>query len=89
MPGNNPDYGLTTRQVMERIAVNDPDTVYAMYRAGKISGNKIGREYRFSARSVEQFLSGEKASSREPPAPRRRASKPGAWRRGVEQILRA
>ena len=56
--------GMTTRDVMYALAVKDPDTVYAMFRAGKIRGNWIGRQYRFSRASVDAFSRGVASSIR-------------------------
>lgn len=86
------DRGLTTQQVMERLNVKDPDTVYAAYKAGQIRGSKIGGQYRFSERSVEQLLAGgvQVEARGSASKPRRSASteKPAAWRQGVERILK-
>jgi excisionase family DNA binding protein len=51
--------GLTTRQVMERLNVKDPDTVYTLHKRGQIRGGRIGRQYRFDADSVDELIGGK------------------------------
>jgi hypothetical protein len=60
------DQGMTTRQVMDALNVRDPDTIYALHRAGKIQGQQLRRQWRFSRLSVERFLCGETAAPIQP-----------------------
>lgn len=86
---------MTTREVMTRLSVKDPDTVYALRKAGKILGNQLGRVWRFDPDSVDAFLRGDVPASepvseratvvRRPPS---RPPRPGAWAAGVERIIR-
>lgn len=51
---------LTTTEVMKLLSVKDPDTVYALVKAGKLKAARLGRRYRFSPAQVRSFLNGEK-----------------------------
>ena len=55
--------GLTTAQVMEQLNVRDPDTVYALGKAGKIRGGRLGRHWRWDEDSVNEFLRGQGPAS--------------------------
>src|SRR5262245_44827730 len=68
-------FAMTTAQVMERLGVRDPDTIYAAHKAGKLPGCRLGRQYRFDSEIVEQFLRGE---IQPPPRARRRTTAGGA-----------
>jgi excisionase family DNA binding protein len=57
---------LTTRQVQDILKI-DRITVYRMLQDGRLKGVKIGQQWRFSAREVERFISGE--APEEPPTP--------------------
>lgn len=48
---------LTTRQVQELLQV-DRTTVYRMLKDGRLSGVKVGQQWRFSRQEVESLLSG-------------------------------
>lgn len=50
--------GLTTAEVMRRLSVKDPDTVYALGRANKIRGGRLRRQWRWDEESVNDFLRG-------------------------------
>jgi len=63
--------GLTTKQVMERLNVKDPDTVYGLHKRGQIRGGRIGRQYRFDADSVDELIGGKA----KPAAPHARPSR--------------
>lgn len=75
--------GLTTSQVQERLNVRDPDTVYSLHKAGKIRGNRMGRQWRWDSDSIDEFIRG--GPDRGPSiaergaAARRRASPPPAF----------
>jgi len=51
---------LTTRQVIERLKV-DRITVYRMLQDGRLTGVKIGQQWRFSRSAVERLLGTEPA----------------------------
>lgn len=67
---------LTTKDVMKFLNVGDPDTIYAMVRAGKLRAVRLGRRYRFDPRQVRAFLRGEPDArpATERPRPRPEAS---------------
>jgi excisionase family DNA binding protein len=48
---------LTTKQVQELLQV-DRTTVYRMLKDGRLSGVKVGQQWRFSQQDVESLLSG-------------------------------
>ena len=50
---------LTTRQVQEMLKV-DRITIYRMINDGRLKGNKIGQQWRFSRSDVEDLLNGLK-----------------------------
>jgi excisionase family DNA binding protein len=52
---------LTTRQVQEFLKV-DRITVYRMLRDGRIKGVKVGQQWRFTRREIENLLSSEKTA---------------------------
>lgn len=54
--------GLTTSEVMDRLSVKDPDTIYALGKAQKIRGGRLGRQWRWDEESVNDFLRGGHAS---------------------------
>jgi excisionase family DNA binding protein len=51
--------GLTTRQVMERLNLKAPETVYSLHKRGQIRGGRIGRQYRFDADSIDELIGGK------------------------------
>jgi excisionase family DNA binding protein len=55
---------LTTRQVQELLKVNRI-TVYRMLQDGRLSGSKIGQQWRFSAKDVERLLKGSQVGNAE------------------------
>ena len=66
--------GLTTKEVMAQLSVKDPDTIYALGKAGKIRGERLRRQWRWDADSINEFLRG--APPLPPPAPRPRPRVP-------------
>lgn len=61
--------GLTTAQVMQRLNVRDPDTVYSLRTAGKIRGGRLGRQWRWDEESVDRLIRGEPAAPSRPQPP--------------------
>ena len=50
---------LTAKQVQELLNV-DRTTIYRMLKDGRLSGVKVGQQWRFPAAEIDQLLSGEK-----------------------------
>lgn len=57
----SPTY-LTTRDVQELIRV-DKSTIYRMAESGKLPAIKVGRQWRFPADEIEQWLRGHETTS--------------------------
>lgn len=49
---------LTVRQVMERLCLKDCETVYRLFRDGRLRGTRIGRLYRIDPASVDELIAG-------------------------------
>jgi excisionase family DNA binding protein len=56
------DQLLTAKQVQDRLRV-DRTTVYRMLKDGRLTGVKVGQQWRFSAQEIENLLSGSIGSS--------------------------
>ena len=63
---------LTTKQVLEILQV-DRTTIYRMLKDGRLSGVKVGQQWRFPRSEVEEMLTGTPAPPVEPAAAPRRA----------------
>jgi excisionase family DNA binding protein len=59
---------LTTKQVRELLQV-DRTTIYRMLKDGRLLGIKLGHQWRFSARQIENLLNGVAFTLEEEPAP--------------------
>jgi len=67
---------LTTREVKELLKL-DRTTIYRMLKQGRLSGVRVGQQWRFTRQAVEALLRGEHAG--EPaPVPEQPAAAPGA-----------
>ena len=55
---------LTTRQVQETLKV-DRTTIYRMLKDGRLSGVKVGSQWRFPRAEIESFLYGTPTPPRE------------------------
>jgi excisionase family DNA binding protein len=59
---------LTAREVQDLLKV-DRVTVYRMLKDGRLSGVKVGQQWRFEQASVDRLLSGEQPEQRTPSRP--------------------
>lgn len=62
---------LTTKQVLEILQV-DRTTIYRMLKDGRLSGVKVGQQWRFPRSEVESLLSGTPSPPAEPATPPQR-----------------
>jgi excisionase family DNA binding protein len=58
---------LTTEEVLEYLQVN-LRTVYRLIKAGKIPAVRVGRQWRFRKRDIDQWLDGQRTHSAAPGA---------------------
>lgn len=82
---------LKTREVMERLRVKDPDTLYALVKSKRLHAVKLGREYRITEEAVAAFLAGDdvkQQQEREAAEQRRRDAKPEAIRTAPQAMRR-
>ena len=61
---------LTTKQVLDILQV-DRTTIYRMLKDGRLSGVKVGQQWRFPRSEVEDLLSGTPSAPAEPARPSR------------------
>lgn len=59
---------LTTKQLQEKLQV-DRITIYRMLNDGRLTGFKVGGQWRFSAREIERWLREQREALETPPAP--------------------
>lgn len=61
---------LTTREVQELLKL-DRTTIYRMIKEGRLTGLRVGQQWRFTRRDVETLLSraDDRSATPEPPAP--------------------
>ena len=71
---------MTTAEVMAALNVRKPDTIYALHKDGKIAGNQLRRQWRWSRLSVEAFIRGESSIKPNAVVPSRRAGRPASVR---------
>jgi len=67
---------LTTREVKELLKL-DRTTIYRMLKQGRLSGVRVGQQWRFTRQAVEALLRGEHAGA-PAPVPEQPAAAPGA-----------
>jgi excisionase family DNA binding protein len=56
------DVFLTTEEVLEYLQVN-LRTVYRLIKAGKIPAVRVGRQWRFRKRDIDQWLDGQRTTA--------------------------
>jgi excisionase family DNA binding protein len=59
---------LTTEEVLEYLQVN-LRTVYRLIKAGKIPAVRVGRQWRFRKRDIDNWLEGQRPTAAPPPPP--------------------
>jgi excisionase family DNA binding protein len=58
---------LTAREVQDLLKI-DRTTIYRMLKDGRLTGVKVGKQWRFARQELEELLSGEDAAEDTPPA---------------------
>lgn len=80
----NDDIFLTTEEVLEYLQVN-LRTIYRLIKARKIPAVRVGRQWRFRKRDIDNWLESQRPQLDRSPAPS--ASSPAPGRTGRQRVL--